>query len=144
MTKKYVVAFFIAVLIFAAAHLWTTEKSSTLTLANIYGDAVVNKIPGEPFKVSITFKNIGATEGSWMVNIALEGDLWSQAGIPKELHLNPGETATLTWNGTVPVNAPVDSVVRLVVYYDDSFTALNWWIRVISAAQLSIQSSSLE
>lgn len=94
MAKKYVVAFLIAVLMFATTRLWTTEKSSTLTFANIYGDAVVNKIPGEPFKVSITFKNIGATEGSWIVNIALEGDLRSKAGIPKALHLNPGETTT--------------------------------------------------
>ncbi|MGB9841470.1 MAG: hypothetical protein ACPLKZ_01970 [Candidatus Bathyarchaeales archaeon] len=144
MAKKYVLAAFIAVLLAVAAHLAITDRSSALTLANNYGDTVVNKIPGAPYKVSITFKNTGTTEGSWVVNIALEGDTWSQAGTPKTLHLQPGETATLTWNGTVPANAPVDSVARLIVYYDDSFKALNWWIRIVSAAKLSIHSSSLE
>ncbi|MGB9914551.1 MAG: hypothetical protein ACPLIG_05540 [Candidatus Bathyarchaeales archaeon] len=78
------------------------------------------------------------------MNIALEGDTWSQAGTPKTLHLRPEESATLTWNGTVPANAPVESAARLVVYYDDSFKALNWWIHIVSTAQLAIQSSSLE
>ncbi|MEM3377679.1 MAG: hypothetical protein QXV09_01110 [Candidatus Bathyarchaeia archaeon] len=144
MAKKYIIAAFVAVLVVAAVHLAMTEEGSALTLANTYGDTVVNKIPGAPYKVSITFKNTGATEGIWVVNIALEGDIWSQAGTPKTLRLRAGESATLTWNGTVPANAPVDSVARLVVYYDDSFKALNWWIRIVSAAQLAIQSSSLE
>lgn len=144
MARKYALAFFIAVLAVVAVHLATTTESSVLTFANNYGEAVINKVPGATYKVSITFKNIGTSEGSWNVNIALEGSAWSQTGTPKVLRLRPGETATLTWNGTVPANAPVDSIARLVVYYDDSFKALNWWIRVVSAAQLSIQASSLE
>jgi len=144
MARKYALAFFIAVLMVAALQLATTTESNVLTFANNYGEAIVNKIPGATYKVSITFKNIGASEGSWNVNIALEGSAWSQTGTPKVLRLRSGETATLTWNGTVPANAPVDSVARPIVYYDDSFKALNWWIRVVSAVQVSIQASSLE
>jgi hypothetical protein len=44
----------------------------------------------------------------------------------------------LTWEGTVPANASVGSVARRVVYYNDSFQALDWWIHVAPGAGLSI------
>jgi len=44
----------------------------------------------------------------------------------------------------VPCDAPVDSLARLIVYYNDSFTPLNWWIHVVSNAELTITSSSVE
>ncbi len=144
MAKKYALLFIIAVLVFAAINLSVNDISNTLTFANIQADGVVDKIPGEAFTVRITFKNIGKTAGSWSVNIAFEDNSWSQTGAPQNLVLQPGETATLTWNGTVPANAPVNSIARLVVYYDDSFKALNWWIRVVPGAELYIKSSSVE
>ena len=50
---------------------------------------------------------------------------------------------TLTWGGTVQANASVGSVARLVVYYNDSFQALDWWIHVVPGAELSITSSTV-
>jgi hypothetical protein len=105
---------------------------------------VVDKTPCEAFAVKITFKNTGTAEGSWAVNVAFEGDAWIWKGTQQTLTLKSGKTKTLTWNGTVPCNATIDSVARLVVYYNNSYTALNWWIHVVSQAELTITSSSVE
>jgi hypothetical protein len=94
--------------------------------------------------VKITFKNTGETEGNWSVNIAFEDSSWVQVGTPKILTLKSGGTETLTWTGIVPANATVNSMARLVVYYDDSFKPLNWWIRVVPGAELTIKSSTVE
>ncbi len=99
---------------------------------------VVDKTPGGAFTVEIGFKNIGTTEGTWSVNVAFEGELWSWIGTAHTLTLKYGARKTLTWNGSVPVNAPIDSVARLVVYYGDSVKPLEWWIHVVPAAELSI------
>jgi hypothetical protein len=48
------------------------------------------------------------------------------------------------WSGVVPINATLGSVARLVVYYEDSYKALDWWIRVVPGAELTIQSSAVE
>jgi hypothetical protein len=115
-----------------------------LVFAHNQNDGVVCKAAGEDFEVKITFKNTGETEGNWSVNIAFEDQTWSQVGIPQNLVLKPGKTETLTWNGVVPDNATINSMARLVVYYDDSFQALNWWIKVAPGAELSIKSSSVK
>ena len=144
MAKKYALLFLIAVLVFVVVNLSVTDIGNSLTFANNQKDGVVNKAPGEAFTVKITFKNIGKTEGNWSVNIAFEDNCWSQVGTPQNLVLQPEETATLIWNGTVPANATVNSMARLVVYYDDSFKALNWWIHVVPGAELCIKSSTVE
>jgi hypothetical protein len=144
MAKKYALLFLTAVLVFAVVNLSVTDVSNSLTFAHNQKDGVVDKAPGEAFTVKITFKNIGKTEGNWSINIAFEDNCWSQVGTPQNLVLEPGETATLTWDGIVPVNATINSMARLVVYYDDSFKALNWWIHVVPGAELCIKSSTVE
>jgi hypothetical protein len=105
---------------------------------------VVDKAPCEAFTVMISFKNTGSTEGTWAVNIAFEGEKWTWNGTAQTLTLKPSKTKTLTWNGSVPCDAPIDSVSRLIVYYNDSFTRLDWWIHVVSAAELTITSSTVK
>ncbi len=105
---------------------------------------VVDKAACETFTVKITFKNTGKTEGTWSVNIAFEDEAWTWSGTPKTLTLKPCHKKTLTWNGNVPEDAPIDSMVRLIVYYDDSFEPLNWWIHVIDGAELTITSRTVE
>lgn len=102
---------------------------------------VVDKAPCETFTVTISFKNTGSTEGAWAVNIAFEGEKWTWNGTAQTLALKPSKTKTLTWNGSVPCDAPIDSVSRLIVYYNNSFSRLDWWIHVVSAAELTITSS---
>ena len=102
---------------------------------------VVDKAPGCAFTVEIMFKNIGSSEDTWSVNIAFEGENWFWSGAPQNLTLKPSCSKTLIWYGTVPVNATVGSVARLVVYYDDFHKALDWWIHVVPNSELSITSS---
>lgn len=98
----------------------------------------VEKKPGDPFTVKISFKNKGTTYGHWRVAITFEGDYWTWKGEERLLVLDPRETETITWEGTVPKDAQLDSVGRLVVYYDDSFELMRWWIQVVSDAELGI------
>ena len=146
MAKKYALLFLVALLIVFVFNFSLSDTGTSLVFAHDQqnGDGVVNKAAGDEFTVKITFKNIGSAEGNWSVNIAFEDEVWSQTGIAQNLVLNPGETETLTWTGVVPANATVDSVARLVVYYNDSFKALNWWIHVVPGAELFIKSSSVE
>ncbi len=108
------------------------------------GDGIVDKTQCENFTVTITFKNTGKTEGMWSINIAFEGEKWTWSGTPQLLTLKPSKTKTLTWNGNVPSDAPIGSVSRLIVYYNDSFARLNWWIHVVSGAELTITSSTVK
>jgi hypothetical protein len=144
MAKRYAVLFLVAVLVVVAVTFSVTDTSSSLTFATNQNESIVKKAAGDAFTVKITFKNTGKTGGSWSVNIAFEDKSWVQVGAPQNLTLEAGETETLTWNGVVPANATVGSVARLVVYYDDSFKALNWWIQVVPGAELTIKSSSVE
>lgn len=105
---------------------------------------VVDKTPCEGFTVRIAFKNTGKTEGTWPVNIAFEDEAWTWSGTSKTLTLKPCHKETLTWNGDVPEDASIDSMARLIVYYDGSFEPLNWWIHVIDGAELTITSSTVE
>jgi hypothetical protein len=147
MAKRYALLFPVAVLVVlvvVAVDFSVTETGSPLVFAYNQQDGIVDKAAGDAFTVKITFKNTGTAEGSWNVNIAFEDAVWSQVGTPQNLTLESGETKTLTWNGVVPANATVGSVARLVVYYDDSFKALNWWIHVVPGAELTIKSSCVE
>ena len=146
MAKKYALLFLVALLIVFVFNFSLSDTGTSLVFAHDQqnGDGVVNKAAGDEFTVKITFKNTGSAKGNWSVNIAFEDEVWSQTGIAQNLVLNPGETETLTWTGVVPANATVDSVARLVVYYNDSFKALNWWIHVVPGAELFIKSSSVE
>jgi hypothetical protein len=144
MAKRYALLFLVAVLVIVTVNFSMTETSSPLVFAHNQQDGVVDKAAGDAFTVKITFKNTGKAEGSWSVNMAFEDAVWSQVGVSQNLTLESGETETLTWNGVVPANATVGSVARLVVYYDDSFKALNWWIHVVPGAELAIKSSSVE
>jgi hypothetical protein len=105
---------------------------------------VVDKTPCEAFNVKIVFKNTGKTEGTWSINIVFEGDVWAWSGTPQVLTLKACKTKTLTWSGMVPCDALTNSVARLVVYYNNSFKALDWWIHVIPSAELTIKSSTVE
>ena len=119
-------------------------SSDNESLACLACGGVVDKTPCETFTVKITFKNTGKTEGTWSVNIAFEDEAWSWSGTPKTLTLKPCHRKTLTWNGDVPDEAPIDSMARLIVYYDDSFVPLDWWIHIIDGAELTITSSTVE
>ena len=144
MAKKYALLFLVAVLVVVVVNFSLADTGSSLVFAHNQQECVVDKAAGDAFTVKITFKNTGKTEGNWSVNIAFEDSSWTQVGTAQILTLEPEQTETLTWDGLVPANATVGSVARLVVYYDDSFQALNWWIHVVPGAELTIKSSSVE
>jgi len=108
------------------------------------GKGVIDKHPGEEYTVEIAFKNTGTAENTWLVNIDFEAEKWSFNGTTRTMALKPDQTKTLMWNGHVPRNAPIDSTVRLVVYYNDSFVPLNWWIHIVTDTELTIISSLLK
>jgi hypothetical protein len=118
-------------------------SSSSLSVCEPSSSGVVDKKPKEKFVVEIAFKNTGTDDGTWSVNIAFEGEKWTWTGTAQKLTLGSCDKKTLTWEGTVPANASVGSVARLVVYYNDSFQALNWWIHVVPSTELSITSSNV-
>ncbi len=108
------------------------------------GKGVVEKVPGEAFTIEITFRNTGNTLGVWSVNLNLEGDKWNWNETAQTLALNTQEVQTLTWSGTVPKNASINSFARLIAYFDDSFEALDSWIHVVSKAKLTTVTSRLK
>lgn len=142
--KKFALLFLVAALVFVIFNFSFSNLDNSLVFACNHDEGVVDKAAGDAFTVKITFNNTGKTEGTWSVNIAFEGSFWSQAGTSQNLTLQPEETETLIWNGLVPDNAKLDSMARLVVYYDDSFETLDWWIHVISGPELKIESSTVE
>ena len=131
-----------AMLIVAVLNSVVVGASNNMSVSS-QDKGLVQKNRGDTFTVSISFQNTGNTEGSWTVNVVFEGDSWNWKGTDKALTLNSNEKKTLVWTGTVPSNAPVNSIARLVVYYGDSFKALDWWIQVVPNACLSVQSSSV-
>ena len=143
MKKKIAFLFLSIALVAVAINLSFTGASDPVEISS-NENGVVTKARGDDFTVKITFKNTGKTEGTWSVTTVFEGDAWIWNGIPQNLTLNAGSTKTLTWNGVIPNNAIINSVARLVVYYDDSFKALDWWIRVVPSAELTIQSGSVQ
>lgn len=134
---------FSAVLLIGIFNLSFTNATDPLEVTEKRKE-VVEKVQGEAFTVEIGFKNIGKNEGKWNINIVFEGDDWSQKGNSKNMELEPSEGKILSWTGTVPAEAPINSLARLVVYYEDSFKALNWWIHVVPGAELAITSSCVK
>jgi hypothetical protein len=143
MAKKYALLFLSIALLVVVVNFSVTGASDAVVLCS-NESGVVDKAAGGAFTAKIVFKNVGKTQGNWSVNVVFEGEAWVWKGTPQNLILNPGATKTLVWNGVVPTNATLNSVARLVVYYEDSFKALDWWIRVVPGAELTIQYSAVE
>src|SRR3972149_10016058 len=143
MNKKYALFAFSIILLIVIINFSVTTASDSVVLTS-HEKGVVDKEAGDTFKVEISFKNTGNTQGSWSVTVVFEGASWIWKGTAQRLTLNAGSTKTLVWNGVVPSNAPINSVARLVVYYGDSFKALDWWIHVVPDAELAVTSSSVE
>jgi hypothetical protein len=145
MRKRYVLlSLAVATLIIMAGFLARGSESQPLACYACGDGGVVDKTQSEAFIVKISFKNTGNAEGTWSVNIAFEGEKWTWTGTSQSLTLKPSRTRTLTWNGTVPSDALIDSVARLIVYYDNSFVSLDWWIHVVPSAELTITSSTVQ
>jgi hypothetical protein len=143
MNKKYALFAFSIILLIIIINFSVTSASDSVVLTS-HGNGVVDKEAGDAFKVEVSFKNTGNTQGSWSVSVVFEGSSWIWKGTVQSLTLNAGATRTLVWNGVVPANAPINSIARLVVYYGDSFKALDWWIHVVPDAELAVTSSSVE
>jgi len=105
---------------------------------------VIEKVSCDSFTVKISFQNTGKSEGTWSINVAFEGESWNWNGTTQFLTLPPDQKETLIWYGEVPENVPINSIARLVVYYDDSFVPQNWWIKIIPGSELTINSSIVE
>lgn len=140
MKRRQVIAVAIIIITFgllSGSYYFRPTHANPLDIESQYG-GIVEKKPGESFTVKISFKNRGTTYGSWKVAVTFEGDYWTWESEGRLLTLHPGETETITWRGNVPVDATLDKVARLVVYYDNSFKLLRWWIHVVSDAELNI------
>ena len=133
-----ILALLIAIAVFSPP----SSAQPQLTLSSQAG-GVVDKNPSGNFTVTLGLKNTGTGTGTFTVLPVFEGDSWTWKGTPQTVTLDPGKSKTVSWYGQVPDDAPVDSIARLVVYYGNSYTALNWWIHVASAAQLSITQSNV-
>ena len=123
-------------------YLFKPSKSASLDF-DMLCSGTVDKKPGESFTVKITFKNKGTGEGTWNTAVNFEGDYWIWKGERKELALESDEKEILKWEGNVPVDAEVDSIARLIVYYDGDYLALYWWIHVVSGAELCVVDSKV-
>ena len=145
MKKQFLAAMAIIalVLIIGFSPAISNNQSLAELMCNGNEGGIVDKAQTAEFAVEIGFKNTGRGTGEWSVNVAFEGEKWSWTGTQQSLRLTPSSNKTLSWDGTVPESAPIDSVARLVVYYDGSFQALDWWIHVVPGAHLMITSSSV-
>ena len=143
MKKKLSLIVFSAVLLIIMFNFSFTNATDPLEFSEKRSE-IVEKVQGEVFTVEIGFKNTGKNEGVWNISIVFEGEHWSQIGNSQYLELEPSEEKIVSWTGIVPIDAPLDSVARLVVYFEDSFKPLNWWIYVIPGAELTIKSSCVK
>ena len=143
MKKKLSLIVFSAVLLIIMFNFSFTNATDPLEFSEKRSE-VVEKVQGEVFTVEIGFKNTGKNEGRWNISIVFEGEHWFQIGNSQYLELEPSEEKIMSWTGIVPTDAPLDSVARLVVYFEDSFKPLNWWIYVVPGAELTIKSSCVK
>lgn len=109
-----------------------TNATPFLDMRTMCEGGTVDKTPGESFMVKIRFRNAGTIADTWKIAITFESNNWTWKSVERSLELDTGEKKTLIWEGKVPDNADLDSVGRLIVYYDDEFIALNWWIHDFS------------
>ena len=133
MKKKLSLIVFSAVLLIIMFNFSFTNATDPLEFSEKRSE-IVEKVQGEVFTVEIGFKNTGKNEG----------EHWFQIGNSQYLELEPSEEKIMSWAGIVPTDAPLDSVARLVVYFEDSFKPLNWWIYVVPGAELTIKSSCVK
>ena len=143
MKKKLSLIVFSAVLLIIMFNFSFTNATDPLEFSEKRSE-IVEKVQGEVFTVEIGFKNTGKNEGRWNISIVFEGEHWFQIGNSQYLELEPSEEKIMSWAGIVPTDAPLDSVARLVVYFEDSFKPLNWWIYVVPGAELTIKSSCVK
>jgi hypothetical protein len=144
MARKHAVVLMLAAVLMVVVVLnFSLAGANDSVVCSSAEKGVVEKAQGDSFTVTVVFQNTGRAEGSWSVNVVFEGDAWSWVGTSKNLTLAGDSQKTLVWNGAVPANATINSIARLVVYYGDSFKALDWWIRVVPAAELTIKSSNV-
>jgi len=141
--KKLSLIVFSAVLLIIMFNFSFTNATDPLEFSEKRSE-IVEKVQGEVFTVEIGFKNTGKNEGRWNISIVFEGEHWFQIGNSQYLELEPSEEKIMSWAGIVPTDAPLDSVARLVVYFEDSFKPLNWWIYVVPGAELTIKSSCVK
>ncbi len=140
--KKYVLLCLAVMLAVVMASFSLTQATDDILFTS-NNSGTVNKDKGEAFTVKLNVKNTGEDKGEFSVNVTFEADSWTWKGTQKTITLNAGETKQLTWDGKVPSDAKAGSVARLIVYYDDSYKALDWWIYVSANSELSIISSSV-
>ncbi len=119
-----------------------TRATPSLDVETACG-GVVDKKPGESFIVKISFKNKGTIEGTWEVAVTFEGEEWYWQGEKKAFALRQSESRILRWEGKVPDTASEGSIARLIVYYDNEFMPLKWWIHVVGYADLCIVCSNV-
>lgn len=141
-TKKYALLCLVVILAVAMASFSLTQATDNIVFTS-NNSGTVNKEKGETFTVKLNVKNTGEDKGEFSISVTFEADSWTWKGTQKTITLNDGETKQLTWDGKVPENAAAGSVARLIVYYGDSYKALDWWICVSSNSELSIISSQV-
>lgn len=110
--RKYVYLGVAMALVVCVVFFSFLNAAESLVVACNNQGSVVEKKAGEAFNVKITFKNTDASQNVWFVNVAFEGDSWFWGGMQQNLTLNAGETKSLVWNGSVPTDAPANSVAR--------------------------------
>lgn len=123
-------------------YLFQPTKAESLNI-DARCEGIVDKRVGEAFTIKVVFRNKGTGEGSWRISVAFEGEDWTWKGEEKQLSLESLERETLSWEGTVPDEAVVDSLARLIVYYDNDFVRQNWWIHIIPNPELAIVHSQV-
>jgi len=141
-SKKYAILCLLIALAVAMASFSLTQATDDIAFTSS-NSGTVNKDKGEAFTVKLNVKNTGDDSGEFSINVSFESESWIWKGNPKTITLKVGETKQLTWDGKVPQNAAAGSVARLIVYYGDSYKALDWWICVSSNSELSIISSQV-
>lgn len=137
------IAVAVALTFLTMAEISGSTRACSLGMRTECGGRTLEKKRGESFTARITFRNTGVARGLWRVAVTFEGDDWNWEGDQTTLGLRPGKENTLSWGGYVPEHAETGSVARLVVYYNDSFVALDWWIHVISGEALEIVRSKV-
>lgn len=145
MSRKYLAIGVVVLLIsgsLGVACLFQLTQAESLNIDLRCGGTVEKRV-GEVFTVRIAFKNKGTGEGTWRVSVAFEGEDWTWKGEQQHLSLGSQERETLSWEGTVPDNAAVDSIARLIVYYDNEFIRQHWWIHVAPSPELAILHSQV-
>jgi len=72
MNKKYALFAFSIILLIIIINFSVTSASDSVVLTS-HGNGVVDKEAGDAFKVEVSFKNTGNTQGSWSVSVVFEG-----------------------------------------------------------------------